>query len=62
MLPPSQPAKEKGSLSLGSLRLGLPLVAPLGLEMGILGEKPQELEEPMQWGSLEKEKNGWSGL
>jgi hypothetical protein len=27
-----------------SLRLGVPLVATLGLEMGILGEKPQDLE------------------
>jgi hypothetical protein len=36
-----------GSPSLGShrsLRLGLPLVATLSLEMGIVEEKPQDLE------------------
>jgi hypothetical protein len=39
-----QPARERGSPSLHSLRLGLPIVAMLGLEMGILEEKPQDLE------------------
>jgi hypothetical protein len=33
-----------GFASPPSLRLGLPLVSTLGLEMGILEEKPQDLK------------------
>jgi hypothetical protein len=43
----SQPARQRGRPSLrscGSLRLGLLLAATLGLEIGILGEKSQDLE------------------
>jgi hypothetical protein len=58
VLPPSQTAKQRGSrvvarsarLRLALPRLAplaptrLPLVATLGLEMGILGKKPQDLD------------------
>jgi hypothetical protein len=53
VLPPSQPARERGSRVICSprsqslARLALtrvPLVATLGIELGILGEKPQALE------------------
>jgi hypothetical protein len=38
VLPQSQPGSSKGSLSRSERRLGLPLVAILGLERGILEE------------------------